>query len=165
LNSPHAPSYKGAGFTLIETIIYIALLSFIMTGSLLAAHNIIESSRKLEAKVVANTEGEFILKKIDWALNGAQTIYAPASGATGTLLSVDKPSLSASENPLVFYASSSAVEMTRGSNPANLLSTENAKIGDLIFEHIPPDAEKPRAIKVTFTLSDLAFEMTRYVRK
>lgn len=153
------------GFTLIETIIYIALLSLIMSGSLLAAHNIIESSRKLEDKIVASAEGEFILKKIDWALNGAQTIYSPVSGATGTLLSVDKPSLPGSENPLVFYASSSAVEMTRGANAANLLSTENVEIENLVFEHIPPDADKPRAITVTFTLNDLEFEMTRYVRK
>ena len=50
---------KLAGFTLIETIIYIALLSLILSGSLVITHQIFDNSRQTNQKIVAQAEAAF----------------------------------------------------------------------------------------------------------
>src|SRR4030042_506817 len=60
-----------AGFTLIESLLYIALFSIIIGGALVAVYQMIESSDAVSAKNIVEMEGSFLLRKIDWALTGA----------------------------------------------------------------------------------------------
>ena len=67
------------GFTLMETIIYVALLALLMGGTLLAAYQILQSSSATSAHDSAGMEGSFIMRKVAWALGGAQTILIPSA--------------------------------------------------------------------------------------
>ena len=67
----HFSKKSGKGFTLIETLIYIALFGVILTGVITAAYPLITGAEKLSQRVVAESESTFVLHKIGWALSSA----------------------------------------------------------------------------------------------
>lgn len=80
---------SSAGFSLIEIIIYLALFSIIMSGSVVTVYQIIQNSNSLQTKVILEEEGNFILAKLNWALTGAQAntnIESPGVGISSSTL-------------------------------------------------------------------------------
>jgi prepilin-type N-terminal cleavage/methylation domain-containing protein len=77
------------GFTLIETLVYLALLGLIFTGLFAGGFAIMESFDLLKTKAFAQEEGNFLLAKIDWAMNGATGIDISVDPVAETL-TVDK---------------------------------------------------------------------------
>ncbi|MCA9364167.1 hypothetical protein KC727_03025 [Candidatus Kaiserbacteria bacterium] len=80
------------GFTLLEAIIYIALFMFVIGGGLLSAYQIFEGSASISAAAARETEINFALRKINWALNGTEVsdITKPTAGGTADELIVTK---------------------------------------------------------------------------
>jgi hypothetical protein len=56
------------GFTLLETLIYLVLFTFLIGGGFLAVYQIIESSGSIREKTAREAEADFIFRKIDWIL-------------------------------------------------------------------------------------------------
>ena len=56
------------GFTLVEVIIYIALLAFLLGSGVAASFYIVDSAEKNKSDVNAEAEAHFFLRKIEWAL-------------------------------------------------------------------------------------------------
>jgi len=54
------------GFTLIETLLYIALAGFLMTGTMLTVFGLLESASKNSSAAVVQNEGAFVIRKIEW---------------------------------------------------------------------------------------------------
>lgn len=150
------------GFTLIETLIYIALLAFIMGSGVVAAFYVIDSSEKEKGNIHAISEAAFLMRKIDWALNNTPQICSPASGMTESSLLVDQ-NCSSPINPILIDLSSERAQITIGGAMSELTS-EWVKIENLQFEHIAV-LQKPAAIKASFTANGKPFEMTKYLRK
>lgn len=73
------------GFTLIEVLIYLALFSIIIGRAMVSVLQIVESSTSLQSKVVLQEESNFLLRKINWALNGATTMSVSADHQTLTI--------------------------------------------------------------------------------
>ena len=55
------------GFTLIETIIYIALFSLIMSGTMLTTYQLISEAGHISSQNIVVQEGDFVVRKIHWA--------------------------------------------------------------------------------------------------
>ncbi len=156
---------SGAGFTLIETLVYIVLFTFIIGGLLVTTYNIIESTGKNQLKVAVQEEGGFVIKKIEWALSGATSITV-----SPTTLSVTKASLAGTgQNPLLFALNGQNLELKRGSGLSVVLNSGSVGVTALIFTHIPPSGGKPRGIKANITLTSQtysqSFETIKYLRK
>lgn len=79
------------GYTLIELIIYIALLSGILTAALIIAHPIITGAERLSRRVGSDLETTFVLQKISLAVTGAASsdITVPLPGAESDVLIVN----------------------------------------------------------------------------
>jgi len=74
------------GFTLFEVIIYIALLSMLMTGALAAAWALLGSSGQSNDAVTADIEESFVMQKILRTLTEATTTpTVSGAGCTTTL--------------------------------------------------------------------------------
>ncbi len=69
---------KCKGFTLLETVIYIALLSVILTGLLVSVYPLFTGTERINAKVTAEGEAAFILRKVAWMLSDATAVTSPA---------------------------------------------------------------------------------------
>ncbi len=65
------------GFTLIETIVYLALFSILMGGAVVAAFNIFENAGRQETRTMLEEEGAFLMAKIDWAVSNATFVNQP----------------------------------------------------------------------------------------
>ncbi|OGZ96985.1 MAG: hypothetical protein A2847_00690 [Candidatus Sungbacteria bacterium RIFCSPHIGHO2_01_FULL_50_25] len=153
------------GFSLLETLIYIALFSFILSGILAGTFYMLDSTERTRAKLLLEEEGNFLLRKITWALSGLDTIQVPASGNSGPILTVIRVGLPLGENPLTFSENGGVLQMQRGSNPTISLSSSGVSVSGLTFEHIASVVGKPAAVKINFQLNGKPFETIKYIRQ
>ncbi len=79
------------GFTLIETLLYIALLSMLLTGGVTTAFQLLKSTSTDSSQLASYDETVFVLQKISWVLSqtGSSTqILSPTIGMHSDVLSV-----------------------------------------------------------------------------
>src|SRR3989344_5005047 len=82
----HFRHESGKGFTLIETLIYIALFGVILTGVITAAYPLITGADRLSQRVTAESEAAFVLHKIAWTLSSASDVSVVGDVLTVTRL-------------------------------------------------------------------------------
>lgn len=76
------------GFTLIETMIYLAIFSLVIGGVTVAAHLLFESSGKIQARAMLLQEEQFVMTTIERLVQDASSISVPAIGQSGTTLTL-----------------------------------------------------------------------------
>lgn len=76
----------GAGFTLIETVVYIALLAVLVGGGMVGVFNILEGGGRTRQAMYREQEAYFITRKIDAVISEASTID---TSITGVLITDD----------------------------------------------------------------------------
>ena len=151
------------GFTLIEILIYSALIAMIISGSLIAVYQIIEGSASIQNKIITEQEANFLLSKIKWALTGATTINIPTVGLASSTLSINKANYS--ENPIVFDLNSNNLRIKQGAGNPAILNSQNVAINNLIFEHLATSGSGPEGLKINITINNKLFATTIYLRK
>ncbi|MES2087829.1 MAG: type II secretion system protein [Patescibacteria group bacterium] len=163
---------KNSGFTLIETLIYLALYGIIIGGTLVSVFNIFESHNRNQAKAMLEEEGAYLIGKIDWALSGANSVDTP----TTNKLAIERAELPTNQNPLTFEITSGNLTLTRGTNSGEILNNSNVKLQNLTFTHVTPSEESvlPESLTATFMLIaktsegfeiSRIFSSTKYLRK
>src|SRR6185503_14666830 len=78
-------SMSKRGFTLIETIVYLALFSILMTGIISSVYLLFENGDRNQTKAMLQEEKEYLLGKINWSLSGVQTVTPSSSFSANTL--------------------------------------------------------------------------------
>jgi len=171
------------GFTLIETVIYIALFAFIMTGALVSIYGILGSSARNQTKAMVQEEGSFLLGKIDWALSGVETINLPDDSDGDGIeldltLSVKKFDTSP-ENPIVITLSGGDFTISRGGGAAQTLNNTDVTVscdplGCFTYRAETGDGINPESLEAKFNVSALTseglpfsqdFSTIKYLRK
>lgn len=150
-----------AGFTLIEALIYLALLLLIIGGMLVSVYQIIQASNGSNSKLVINDEANFILRKLNWALTGTSAIVSPGAGFAGTTLVVTRFS---SPTSLTFDLNSGNLRLKRGAGTFAELNSRNVVVASLSFQHLAAVGGKPEAVKTDFKLNGRPFELIKYLR-
>jgi len=80
------------GFTLLETVLYIALLAILVGGGMVGVYNILEGSGRTLQSTHREQEAYFVTRKIDAILSEATDINDPVPDGDSTFLSVDTES-------------------------------------------------------------------------
>ena len=75
---------KSEGFTLLETVIYIALLAILIGGGMVGVFNILEGSGRTRQAMYREQEAYFIIRKIDAVLSEATTVDTSVAGVLQT---------------------------------------------------------------------------------
>ncbi len=160
------------GFTLVETIVYIALFSIIMTGAFVTAYQLIVGSDRLNTKKTIQSEGNFVLAKIGWALDSVSTssaeIISPPQTPpyTSNTLSLKKYYLGEKISVSIQYdAVNKAVLFQEGSGPLVPITTNNVSISKIEFRFMPPTGSSPAGLAATTTINGIDFAITKYIRK
>ncbi|KKU47956.1 MAG: hypothetical protein UX66_C0002G0015 [Parcubacteria group bacterium GW2011_GWF2_46_8] len=141
------------GFTIIELVIYSALVAIVIGGSLGAVYQIISSSEKLNGTIIREQEIRFIMDKINWALTDVSVVSSPPENATSSILSVSKQSFS--QNPIVFQLSGDAITLQQGAN----LQVENLNFSYEVT------TTTPNFLTVRFTVSGREYKTKTYIQK
>lgn len=76
-------------FTLIETLIYLALFSVLIGGIASAMYLLIQSSGKVQANAILLQEEQFIMATIERVVGAATTVSLPGAGGSGSTLMVN----------------------------------------------------------------------------
>ena len=168
---------KQHGFTIIETLVYLGLFAIVMTGIISVAYGIFESSGRNQAKVMVQTEGNFILGKINWAMTGATStsVTWPNLGATDSVLQVSKTGV---PDPLCIRLNTGKVQMKTGSICSSTtgytdLNNSNITVSSLFFAR-KGSVSGTESIEASTTLQTLTpngatytqtFTTTKYLRK
>ncbi len=165
---PRKSSIDQVGFTLIETIIYIALFALVMTAILLATHQLIESTGITQTKAHVEGDAQFVLSKIDEALNGA-TDFAITTNAGVQTLNITNPNLPSGESPVHITRADDVVTFERNSAGALALNGKIAPVTSLVFAETVTGTQKTLTttfIVTTPLLNDpLTYTSTRAIRK
>ncbi len=141
------PVIRQNGFTLIETLLYIALFAIILTGVIMSAYPLITGSESLSAHVTAQGEAGFVLRKFSWAFS--DVVSVTVSG--GNTLTVTQPSGS-----LVFTEDTGAIEL----NGVPLTASRVAFSNFAVSKTIP--ASGPEYIEVEFDAGTEHYGPARY---
>ncbi len=112
-------------FILIEIILYIGIFSLIMSGILISIYSLIESNNLNQTKAMVQTEGSFLIGKIDWTLSGIKKINSP--NINSNLLSVTKYDLTI-EDPIIITVEGNIMSIKKGSSEALDLNNSNTTI-------------------------------------
>lgn len=149
------------GFTLIEAIVYVALLSIIMGGVLAAVYNLTQGATRITANTTVQEEGNFVLRKVAWALTGLSGITTPLSGTSNTLL-VTK----VGGTRVGMRLSGSNIEMSEDGGVTYLpLTTDNVTASALQFTFVPASGTGPSGVIASFSINGIAFSVQKYLRK
>lgn len=150
------------GFTLIETIVYLALFSILMGGAVVAAFNIFEGAGRQATRTMLEEEGNFLIAKINWAVSGAQSVNEP--GSYGSKLSVNKvTSLNSAGQPVVTAVTISLPEpgdvlIENGTSGPYALNNANVSVARLGFYHVLASGNgiDPERVEASTTLTAYA---------
>jgi prepilin-type N-terminal cleavage/methylation domain-containing protein len=145
------------GLTLIEVIIYIALLSIIMTSTLGAVYTLVSGLSDTSGKTAREEEGNFVINKLAWAL----TSMAPATPAFGgypstlTIVQYDGTMVS-------FRLNNGQIEIQEGVQPYTPLTTANVHVENLQFHYVPASTAGLMGIEASTTIDGAVFSIKKY---
>jgi prepilin-type N-terminal cleavage/methylation domain-containing protein len=145
------------GFSLIEMIVYIALLALIMAGSIASVYQITQNSMSLSNKNTTQEEGNFVLRKFSEALTGAYSPLDVTGGACDEMLDIVRYD----GTDIDIQRSGKSIVLDRGPG-FEALTTDNVEVTCLDFEQ---HTGALKGVTMTATIDGETFTLTRYVRE
>jgi hypothetical protein len=154
-------------FSLIETILYLALFALIISGIVVTMYDLYEVAGRNQSKAMLHEEKDFLSAKIGSTLasiNPAKPI-TPAANTSGASLSETS-----------YDGSTNTISVASGTMLLNAatLNNINVTISNLVFIHTYSGGTNPESIEAGFTISEKAqngmtisetASTTRYLRK
>ncbi len=149
------------GFTLIETLVYLALFALIIGGLAASAYMLFETSDRNQTKAMLQEEENFIMAKILRAFDNAASASVSGGGSTLTVTRHD--------------FTSGVIDLS-GTNvrlDGEVLNNSNVMVDDLSFVHSGGGAA-PESVEISLTVSartpagvsiTQSAYTTRYIRK
>jgi prepilin-type N-terminal cleavage/methylation domain-containing protein len=145
---------KKLGFTLLETMIYIALFGVLMSGALVTVYALLGSVASNQQFEAAYSEGLFINQKIAWLLSDAVDVAVVASGT----LKIIRP-----DSTVFLTASSSEWWLTTQGGSALPVSSPEFTVSEVHLEVSGGVSQKPLQIQVQYRIADIPFLYLTYV--
>lgn len=146
------------GFTLIETILYIALFSLLIFGLIDTSYKVLSNLDGYDQTIEGLEDGNFIIGKLDWLLSGAQAIYEPAFNSTSTALRLKN-----NGHMYMFESSNEEVMYQKDSMDPAPLNNLSIRVTRFVVEHGLSNNE-PAWLKVSFAIDSVPFSIVKYTR-
>ena len=137
------------GFTLIESIIYMAVVSILLISAGAIITNILFGKAKYTAEEEVGQNARFIMEKITAEIRNAMAINQPDPGLAGGELSLDVSSVA--ENPIIFQLTGGKVQIKRGGGGGIDLSSDEVEITNLQFLNVSLASESG-AVRIQMTI-------------
>ncbi len=157
---------KNSGFTLIETIIYIALFSLLLGTAFVTVYQLIDGSNTLSSKNTTASEADFVMRKIDWALTGIDPATIPVIGGSGCARTLSIYKTDTAVSPIVVRLNNvdgiNYIEIQKNSGTFYPITTENVSVSCLQFSLTSSD---PSGFIATATIDGILFSTTKYIRQ
>lgn len=134
------------GFTLIEYLIYVAILAVFLISST-AIMLVLQSGKgKTEAMQEVEQNGRIAVQTLERRIRNATSVALPATGASSTFIVL------AGSTTATIGLRNQALEIKEGAAASSSLTSADVKLTDLVFEN-RAGATAPAAIHFSFTVS------------
>lgn len=157
---------SSAGFTLIEMIIYIAIIGIVISGFVSYSLSVSGARNKNYSVVTVQANGRTALEIFRQKIHQAETVVIPSYGATSTLLLLDMPGA----NPnIIFSMLNGTLLMKEGSLATTTITEDNVLVSNLIFTNLAGNNEREN-IKIDLTVDysmpvpDVRFDYSKSYR-
>ncbi|HMB65820.1 MAG TPA: prepilin-type N-terminal cleavage/methylation domain-containing protein [Patescibacteria group bacterium] len=126
------------GFTLAETLIYIAIIGVVTISFISFSISISNSRNKNYVAQEVQANIRFSLDKISEKIREAEDVSYPAEGSSSTTLELDMPG---AEPNLTFGVSGGVLELTQGVSAPVSLTSDETEVSHLKFFNYSPGGE------------------------
>lgn len=141
------------GFTLVETIVYIAIFAIVAGALVTFILNINSSRLHSQTMLEVKGHGADLMRTLTTAIKNATAINSPGTGSNSGVLSINTPDVT--KNPTVFSANGEALFITEGVNTALALTNNKVKITNLTFTNLTRTGTKG-VIQIRFKIQNTA---------
>ena len=145
-----------SGFTLIETVVYVALLSILLSGAIVAAFSLSDGAAKNTETLQTKEEIAFIEDKIGWALMNATSITTTATSIRIQKMTGDD--FVSSDNPITLYEDDAMLLLKRGSAAPVPLNPDGFPV--TAFHSSIKTTNSGKQVSVAFEMRDQSFDAT-----
>jgi len=137
-----------AGFTLVETALYVAITSILLLGITAFYTITLESRVRNQVVTEVDEQGAFVLRLITQTATNALSIDAPSSGAASSLTLTMPVS---GDSPTELGLGGGAIYVREGAGSDINLTSSRVIASNLSFRNLTP-AGSPGVIRISFTL-------------
>lgn len=140
------------GYTLIELLLYVALLGTLLTTVTYFFGTATSARIKNQSIQEVNDQGVFVMEHLTQTIHNATAVTVPATGSSGSSLTLTVPT--AGLSPTVFSGSGTpaAIQIKEGAATAVPLTSNKVQISSLTFKNLSR-AGTPGSVQVSFVLS------------
>lgn len=144
---------NGAGFTFIEAILYVAIVSIMLTALIPFVWNIVEGGSKSAVQQEVSSNGRFISERIKYEIRNSLGVTSPAAqGGSGTSLTLCEVAGCASNSTIIAISGTNITINDKGTGPVQLNSND-VKITGLLFTNNTSADNKTKNVSFSFTIS------------
>ncbi|MDP2684256.1 MAG: prepilin-type N-terminal cleavage/methylation domain-containing protein [bacterium] len=140
---------NNAGFTLIETLIYIAIISIIMTAFVSFAISISNTRNKTYVVQEVQANARFALDTMSRKIREAEAVTSPTTGASANSLLLDMQGVSPD---ITFDVNNGILRMTEGINLPISLTANEVDIDSISFTNFGGSGKREN-IKIEMNVS------------
>ncbi len=138
------------GFTLIEFILYVAILSVVLVGIVTFMLMILHSRVKNQVISEVEQQGVQVMQIITQTIRNAEDINSPSPGSSASSLSIDV--VTVVDDLTIFDLNSGVIRIKQGVASEISLTSDKITASGLNFQNIPR-AGTADTIKIEFTLT------------
>lgn len=138
------------GISLVETIVYVAILSIFIVALTSFSTNLISTRLHSQTVLEVNDQGSQAIKLITQTLRNGSSINSPTIGNSGSSLSIDTGI--SGTNPTIFSENGGVLYITEGSGSPIALTNNKIVVSNLTFSNFSR-ASTPNIIKISFTVT------------
>ena len=143
-----------AGFTLIEVLLYSALLAIFLGGAFTFIISTISTTETLSELNELAANRELVERKLEWLIGQAQAVTTPAAGATSSVLTVSGSQ--AGLYPAQFSLSGPILTLSLAGGAAAAVTNERVRATTFIAEHIS-NAQSSSTVRITLDLQSMIY--------
>lgn len=139
-----------AGYTLIELLLYVVIVSTLLTAT--SVFFAMTTSARIKTQAVSDIEqqGSFAMQYIARTIRNATTVTSPTIGASANTTTVTVPT--ASLSPTIFSLSGTTLQVKEGAAAAIALTSPDVQVTALSFKNVSR-AAGIEAVQISMTLS------------
>lgn len=141
------------GFTLIEALVYVALVSGILVAATSFAWNIVNNRTTVFTTQEVEQNGRFIMQKISRIFQEANQINAPSIGAFDSTVEVEMDN--GGTEVITITQNGPKIEYQYNADPVVELNSDLVEVSNLKFTNFSSASGRTRNIGISFTLSHL----------
>ena len=137
-------------FTLVETLLYVAIVStliFLMSAFL---YFILESRTKFQTISEVENQGIQVVNIITQTIRDTENITLPVRGTSAASITLDVVDIA--KDPIIFNSSGDNIQIKEGIGSIIPLTSSRVSVSELTFENISRD-NTPGIVRFNFTLS------------